>query len=84
MKTISYKFENPLELYKSYMPFLLKGGVFIKTNDHYELDEEIECHLTLPNIQEEFIVPGKVKWITPSPANEGFTPGIGVHFTKSF
>jgi len=82
MQVINVNFSDPLEVYKCYMPFLARGGIFYKTIDKYELDTEVECKIKLPNSPQEYTVTGKIKWITPFPANEGFTPGIGIQFLE--
>lgn len=84
MQIINIIFSEPLEVYKCYMPFLVRGGIFYKTVDKYELDTEVECKIKLPNSPDEHIAKGKIKWITPFPANEGFTPGIGIQFLEEY
>jgi type IV pilus assembly protein PilZ len=67
-------------LYAAFMPFLTNGGIFVPTNKHYKLGDEIYLILSLMDDASKYPVAGKVAWITPSGATHGKTQGIGVHF----
>ncbi len=64
------------------MPFLIEGGIFVRTPRQYNLGDEVELHILLPDALEEAIVFGEVSWITPAGAQNGTPPGIGVIFVK--
>ncbi|MDF1655190.1 MAG: PilZ domain-containing protein [Coxiellaceae bacterium] len=68
------------QLYQSYMPFVLQGGLFIPTNDELELDQTVDLNLEL--IGAKYQVVSKVVWKTP-PAVVGRTrpAGVGVQFS---
>ncbi|MEJ2061139.1 MAG: PilZ domain-containing protein [Gammaproteobacteria bacterium] len=68
-------------LYAAYMPFVKNGGLFIPTNRHYKLGDEVFMLLTLLEEKERMPVAGKVVWITPQGSQGNRTPGIGVQFS---
>lgn len=68
-------------LYRSYMPFLHEGGLFIPTNRQYELGDEVFVILTLLDEPQKFPITGRVVWVTPRPS-AGRPAGIGIHFTS--
>lgn len=70
------------DLYKSFLPFLKYGGLFIPTNNTYKLGEEVFLLLTLLKESDKTPVAGKVVWINPKGAQGGRPPGIGVHFNE--
>lgn len=67
-------------LYSAFMPFVKNGGLFISSNKHFELGDEVFLVLTLFDNVEEIPVPAKVVWITPIGAQSNRKPGIGVQF----
>src|SRR5690554_5149678 len=67
-------------LYKSYMPFVKNGGLFIPGHTHLPLGREIFLTLTLMGSPERLAVAGKVVWVTPKGAQSGKVAGIGVQF----
>jgi type IV pilus assembly protein PilZ len=66
------------DLYRSYMPYISQGGLFVPTADHYELGEEVFLVLSLMGEPDKIPVTGKVVWITPPGAQGGKVTGIGV------
>lgn len=68
------------ELYRCYMPFLSKGGLFVPTNMRYAAGHALALRVTLPDALEDDIVTGKVVWITPQGAQSSKPPGIGISF----
>lgn len=66
-------------LYRSYMPFLTEGGLFIPTNRPYELGDDVFVILTLMEERQKFPITGRVVWLVPRPA-AGRPAGIGIHF----
>jgi len=77
---LSLHIKDEEELYKSYLPFLKHGGLFIRTDKQYQLDDEVFLLLTLMSDGDKTPVAGKVVWINPKGSPGGRPPGIGVHF----
>ena len=67
-------------LYRSYMPFVKNGGLFIPGHTKVPLGKDIFLTLTLMGSPERMAVASKVVWITPPGNQGGKTPGIGVQF----
>lgn len=79
---IQYLFiDNKEELYKSFMPFITYGGLFIPTSCSYQLGEEIHVLLTLLEDENKIPITGKVIWITPKAAQGIRVPGVGIQLT---
>jgi len=79
--TLSIKDKN--SLYSAYMPFLINGGLFIPTNRHYEMGQEVFMLLNLMDETEKIPVQGKVVWKTPAGSESYRSSGIGVQFSES-
>ncbi len=62
------------------MPFLKNGGLFIPTDRHYELGNDVFMLLKLMDESERIPVAGTVVWITPPLAQGNRAAGIGIHF----
>lgn len=77
---INIDFDDKNELYKSFMPFVKNGGLFLPTMKHFTLGEELFIVLGLPDEGEKIPVSCKIVWITPIAAEGNRTPGIGVQF----
>jgi type IV pilus assembly protein PilZ len=80
MQQINCVFDNLSSLYAAYMPFVKGGGLFIRTQQHYELGTELSLVVNLMNEDEVYCVDAKVVWITPIEAQASRFPGIGVQF----
>ena len=70
----------------AYMPFVLRGGLFIPTDERYHLGEQVFVLLRLPDNPTSVPLAGTVVWITPSSATSGSAwgggaAGIGVQFS---
>jgi type IV pilus assembly protein PilZ len=68
-------------LYLAYMPFVRNGGLFIPTNNSYNLGDEVFMLLNLMDEEEKLPVAGQVIWMTPRGAQGKRTTGIGVQFS---
>lgn len=68
-------------LYLAYMSFLEGGGLFVPTNDEYQLGDEVFMLVTLPEQEERKGIAGRVAWITPRGATSPRVPGIGVQIS---
>lgn len=63
------------------MPFIKDGGLFIRTNEPFQLGENIVLNLQLPGLTTAVKVEGKIIWITPGNSLYQIYPGIGIQFT---
>ena len=79
---LSLNIREKAALYAAYMPFLKGGGIFIPTNRHYQLGEEVFMLLSLMDDPQRIAVQGKVVWVTPEGVQGNRTQGIGVQFTN--
>jgi len=80
-KTLSITIKDEDVLYAAYMPFLKAGGLFIPTKKKFNMSDELNLMITLPNSQKKHKVEAHVVWITPigSPGNKA--GGVGVEFS---
>ncbi len=69
------------ELYRSYMPFIKNGGLFVATQRDYQLGEEVFMLLDLMEESDKIPVSGKVVWVTPRGAQGGKQAGIGIQLS---
>lgn len=65
-------------LQAAYMSFVEGGGVFVPTNQQYNLGDSVFLLFGLMDDTERWPVPAQVCWITSAGGNE--VPGIGVQF----
>ncbi|OKY25452.1 PilZ domain-containing protein [Thalassotalea sp. PP2-459] len=82
MEPLYLEFVSERDLYQSYMPFVKKGGLFVRTTETFELDTDIELQVLLPDSLEPSTIVGKVCWITPVGAQNGTPAGIGISFIE--
>lgn len=80
LAVIPLRFANLDQVFKSFMPFLKNGGLFIPTKKEYEMGQEVYLIIKLPEIEEKFQVKGIVSWITPANSTGHNKQGIGVEF----
>lgn len=71
---------NIKELYQSYMPFITKGAVFVKTNEKFHLGDEVILDMRLMDEPERNTLRGVIVWITPAGAQGGKPAGVGIQF----
>ena len=59
------------------------GGVFVATYDMLPVDTDVLLTFTLPNREDAFLVPGRVRWTRPFDplASDSVHPGLGVAFS---
>ncbi|MDP0563462.1 MAG: PilZ domain-containing protein [Candidatus Endonucleobacter sp. (ex Gigantidas childressi)] len=79
---LSLAIKDVVSLYEAYMPFLVRGGLFIPTSKEYKLGSEVFIRLTLMEELDVLPVPGVVVWITPKGAQGRKPEGIGIQFTE--
>lgn len=58
-------FQSTDELYNAYMPFLVQGGIFVKTAGSFPMGTQVTLSLTLPDALEPNMIEGTVVWVTP-------------------
>lgn len=80
MEELSIGFSDVKDLYRSYMPFLKSGGLFVRTARNYKIGQSLALSVTLPDALESVTVSGKVAWITPPGSQSSNPAGIGVTF----
>lgn len=79
---LSLTIKDKSALYAAYMPFLKGGGLFIPSNKHYKLGEEVFMLLTLLEEKEKIPVAGQVVWLTPIGAQGNRAAGVGIQFSQ--
>ena len=77
---LSLSIKDRQALYKSYMPFVSGGGLFVPSTKRFGLGDEVFLLLTVMEFEERLPIPGKVIWITPQGAAGNRKAGIGVQF----
>ena len=77
---LSLSIKDKAVLYSAYMSFVRNGGLFIPTNKHYALGDEVFMLLSLMDEPDRIPVAGTVVWVTPNGAQGNRTAGIGVQF----
>lgn len=73
-------FPTTNSLYMAYMPFLIGGGLFVRTSQILPMGTKIHLKVSLPNEEEKFLIDGKIVWITPRAAQGNKPSGLGVQF----
>lgn len=74
---VNYSSHGALKM--DYAQNISKGGLFLATNNTFEIGQDIEIHLNSHGLPQAIPVPGKVRWI-----GERGTPsvrGIGIQFS---
>lgn len=69
-------------LYKSYMPFVKGGGLYIVTSKRYEIGTEVFLLVKMPESQERLPAVGKVVWINRS-GSVSQPSGVGVQLMET-
>ncbi|MBB1487466.1 PilZ domain-containing protein [Oceanospirillum sediminis] len=76
--SLDLEFKTPDELFKSYMPFINGGGLFIPCTDEFSAGCWLTLQLRLPGDITFTQVFGKVVWITPAYAQNQKVQGVGI------
>lgn len=67
-------------LYASFMPFVIDGGLFVRTTKKHHLGDEVFLLIDLIDEEEKIPVTGKIVWVSPiSQGNR--VQGVGVQFS---
>jgi type IV pilus assembly protein PilZ len=80
---LSLSIQDKQALYRSYMPFVTGGGLFVPSTKEFHLGDEVFLLLTVMEFEERLPIPGKVVWITPQGAAGNRKAGIGVQFADT-
>ncbi|GAA0541366.1 MAG: pilus assembly protein PilZ [Alteromonadaceae bacterium] len=80
MEELTIGFNDLKDLYRSYMPFLKNGGLFVRTARQYKMGQSLALSVTLPDSLESITVSGKVAWITPHGSQSSNPAGVGISF----
>jgi type IV pilus assembly protein PilZ len=80
---LSLSIKDKQALYRSYMPFVQGGGLFVPSTKHFRLGDEVFLLLTVMEFEERLPIPGKVIWITPQGSSGNRKAGIGVQFADT-
>ena len=75
---MSLTIRDTASLYEAYMPFISGGGLFVPSNKHYKLGDDVFIRLTLMDEPEKIPVSGKVVWVNPVGTQGGRQAGIGI------
>jgi len=67
-RILSCVIEDKPALYAAFMPFIKNGGLFIPTDRHYRIGDEVFLLLRLMDESERIPIVGKVVWSTPAGA----------------
>ena len=70
------------ELYKCYMPFLNKGGIFIPTTKQFSMGDDVFVLLELMGEADKFPLTGKIVWISPTGGSSYRRQGVGIEFPE--
>jgi type IV pilus assembly protein PilZ len=70
------------QLFKSYMPFITNGGLFIPTKRMYKMGEEVFMLLVLLDETERLPIAGTVIWKTPEGSDVNRVAGIGIQLSN--
>ena len=81
-RILQLRLESKPVIYASYMSFLEYGGVFLPTNDKFDMGEEILLVLELVGLgkTEKIFIKTNVCWINANPSASGRPKGIGLAF----
>ena len=79
---ISLAIRDRAVLRAAYMPFIQGGALFVPTNRHAALGDDLYLIMTLPDDPTRHAVAGKVVWMTPA-GSTGRQQGIGIQFARS-
>lgn len=81
-RMLQLRLESKPVIYASYMSFLEYGGVFLPTDDKFDMGEEILLVLELVGLgkTEKIFIKTNVCWINANPSASGRPKGIGLAF----
>jgi type IV pilus assembly protein PilZ len=71
---------NKKELHMRFMPFVKGSGMFVHTDQQFNLGDFLRLRLKLLDMAEDFEVLGQVVWINPKHAQGNSPEGVGIQF----
>ncbi len=74
--TLQHAFSDLQSLKRAFMPFVVNGGIFIPTQNSYQLGDFVKAIITLPETNHDYTFTGEVIWISPKSSNNH--SGIGI------
>lgn len=78
---LNCEFKDVKELQKSYMQFIKGGGLYLETKKEFNLGDQVQINLKLPETEETLEIPGKVIWVLPQHQQENDDSGVGVQLS---
>ena len=66
------------DLYQYYMPYVDGCGIFVPTEETYNLEQEVFVFLKLPGDLGKFAASGRIVWLNPPKKASRRMPGVGV------
>ena len=81
LNSLSMALADKQSLHANYMPFIKDGGIFVPTNERFELHDEVILQLRLIEEGKKLLIPGRVVWISSGMGQRGTSPGVGLQFT---
>ena len=81
-RILSLVIKDRRALHAAYMPFVKNGGLFVPTNQAYQLGDELFLLVQLLDEPDRIPVAGQVIWITPVGAEGSRAAGVGVQFKE--
>lgn len=81
-RILSLVIKDRRALHAAYMPFVKNGGIFIPTNQAYQLGDELFLLVQLLDEPDRIPVAGQVIWVTPVGAEGNRAAGVGIQFNE--
>ncbi len=81
-EVIEVTIKNSTELFQTYMPFIINGGVFIVTNKNFKMGQILSLKIKIVDEINFTTILSKIIWITPPKTENHKLTGIGVQFMK--
>ncbi len=78
---VPLRFTSTNQLYKSFMPWLKNGGLFVPTSKRFEMGQKVLMMVILPGTTDKSPAAGVVAWACPKDVTGHNKPGVGIEFT---
>lgn len=80
---IEVNFKDSESFVKAYMTNVGSGGIFLKTDEPFELNQNVIVKFSLPDYKEPITAEGKVVWVNPKGGKSlSHPPGMGIKFIQ--
>ncbi|MCC5792513.1 MAG: PilZ domain-containing protein [Legionellaceae bacterium] len=80
-QTIACAFLSESALYQAYMPFLTRGGLFIRMTHSLDMGQTVQLSVQLLTEPERYLIQATVVWLSPKGAQANKPCGVGFHFS---